>query len=206
MIHILIRKVFDEGNLRFVLEDKDNGFTWTTENGSTYTTIGEATINEKTGLLTYTKIPGFYGRDSVRYRIYNNDLPERYDVGTVHIMVGNHDVEDGTLLIPNAFTPNGDGYNDRFMITGMIEDKLVNVTDPSVKSSLEVFNRWGTLVYKSKGDRYQNDWDGTTKGSMVSIGKELPNGTYFYIFKITFNLSDGKTVNKDYHGYVELRR
>ena len=40
---------------------------------------------------------------------------------------------------------------------------------------------------------------------MLSIGTELPNGTYFYIFKVTFNV-DGVLKKQEYNGYIELRR
>jgi gliding motility-associated-like protein len=44
-----------------------------------------------------------------------------------------------------------------------------------------VYNRWGQEVYKN--GRYNNEWDG--KGTGNFLGKDLPNGTYFYIVEIT---------------------
>ena len=162
-----------------------------------YTTVGDVSINDE-GKLEYRKLPSFYGRDSVRYIIYNSTHPERIDTATVFIFVGNIDLGDGeTFLIPNAFSPNGDNINDRFVITG-IEDKQ--------ESKFEVFNRWGTLVYRSKGQNYENDWDGkSTESSMVSAGDDLPNGTYFYVFSVKVN-REGKVIEKEYSGYIELRR
>ncbi|NPA36128.1 MAG: T9SS type B sorting domain-containing protein [Chlorobi bacterium] len=162
-----------------------------------FSTVGEVSINDE-GKLEYRKLPSFYGRDSVRYIIYNKTHPERIDTATVFIFVGNVDLGDGeTFLIPNAFSPNGDNINDKFVITG-IEDKQ--------ESKLEVFNRWGTLVYRSKGQNYENDWDGkSTESSMVAAGEDLPNGTYFYVFSVKVN-REGKEVNKEYSGYIELRR
>jgi len=99
--------------------------------------------------------------------------------------------------LPNAFSPNGDGINDKFVISGL------GVT---AESSLEVYNRWGTIVYRSNGKQYDNSWDGRSNvGAMVSIGKELPNGVYFYIFKVSKNI-EGKLEERTYTGYVELRR
>ena len=90
-------------------------------------------------------------------------------------------------VIPEVFTPNGDPYNPTFEIKGL---------DFYTNNSLEVFNRWGNLVYSAKP--YKNDWDGNsnTKSSMGN-GK-LPTGTYFYILSIG---DEAKTI---YRGYVQL--
>ncbi len=66
-------------------------------------------------------------------------------------------ITDKKQLIPNIFTPNGDGKNDTFV--------------PSITclpTDLKVFNRWGQVVYDQKN--YQNTWD----------GKDLPEGIYYY--------------------------
>ena len=61
--------------------------------------------------------------------------------------------------IPNVITPNGDGLNDEFVLTGI---------EGSGKWNLDIFNRWGKAIYKS--DDYQNDWN--AEGNTES--------TYFY--------------------------
>jgi gliding motility-associated-like protein len=73
-----------------------------------------------------------------------------------------------------AFTPNGDGINDRWIITN----------GACLKNAwVKVFNRYGSVVYES-GD-YKNDWDGSYKG------KPVPDGTYY--FAINYNLLNGKS-------------
>lgn len=160
--------------------------------------LGKVTLDVVTGLLVYEKLPSFYGKDSITYVITNTDIPSRISSAKVYIMVGNKDFGDElSFLLPNAFSPNGDGMNDYFVITGLGETE---------ESNLEVFNRWGTIVYRSKGNKYENNWDGRSNTSaMVSIGSELPNGTYYYIFKVKKNV-EGKVVTKRYNGYIELRR
>ena len=80
------------------------------------------------------------------------------------------------VFIPEGFSPNGDGINDRFVIRGSVGTLQI-----------EVFNRWGHVVYKS--DDYKNDWDGTSNtGVRVGSSSGLPDGTYFYRVK----LSDGR--------------
>lgn len=66
--------------------------------------------------------------------------------------------------IPNVITPNGDGYNDTWVISGA---KSVNV---------EIYNRWGQLVYNKTG--YDDTWAGTNNN-----GDELTHGTYYYIVR-----------------------
>ncbi len=66
--------------------------------------------------------------------------------------------------IPNAFTPNADGYNDVWNIRYL--ESYTNAT-------VEIFNRYGQQVYYSVG--YANPWDGRFKSV------ELPMGTYYYI-------------------------
>lgn len=77
--------------------------------------------------------------------------------------------------IANTFTPNGDGINDYWKITGM-----ENYTNGTVK----VFNRDGKMVYQSKG--YAIPFDGTLNS------KPLPAGVYYYIIDLkSCNLISG---------------
>ncbi|WP_295713481.1 gliding motility-associated C-terminal domain-containing protein [Mucilaginibacter sp.] len=71
------------------------------------------------------------------------------------------------IVIPNAFSPNGDGYNDFWDIEAL-------VTYP--QSLLTVFNRYGQQVFKSIG--YDKPWKGTYNGA------KLPSGTYYYIIDL----------------------
>ena len=165
------------------------------------------TIDANTGQLQLIKTPSFYGRDSVSYLIYNTEHTHRFDHATVHFFIGNADVdEENNLLIPNAFSPNGDKYNEKFVISGSYGEGPESVSE----SKLEVFNRWGTVIYRSKGNRYGEDdswWDGTSNaGAMVSLGEKLPSGTYFYVYTITINDSESGTKTKEFSGYIELRR
>lgn len=70
--------------------------------------------------------------------------------------------------IPDVFTPNGDGFNDTWII-GCLADFADN--------ELVVYNRWGQQVYKAYD--YNNDWTGTNETDK----KPLDAGTYVYMFK-----------------------
>ncbi len=89
------------------------------------------------------------------------------------------------LIIPNIITPNGDGYNDYFVIKDSYVWKL----------SVQIYNRWGVKVYEN--DNYQNNWDGKLNG------KNLADGVYYYIIKAK-NKNDNK--EKQYHGSLTILR
>ena len=66
------------------------------------------------------------------------------------------------------FSPNGDGKNDYWYIDDI---------DQYPEANLTVFNRWGSVVYQSRG--YQNDWPGTAQD-----GKALPVATYYFVIEL----------------------
>jgi gliding motility-associated-like protein len=86
------------------------------------------------------------------------------------------------IVIPNTFTPNGDGVNDKWDIQ--------NLSDYQ-NSMVSIFDRYGGEVFSSKG--YANPWDGTIKG------RPCPVGTYYYLI----NLNDG---TPPLSGFVALIR
>jgi gliding motility-associated-like protein/uncharacterized repeat protein (TIGR01451 family) len=86
-------------------------------------------------------------------------------------------VEPICLTIYNEFSPNRDGVNETFVIDCI--ERFPN-------NRLEVYNRWGNLVFSANS--YKNKWTGTSNGkAVVNQGDELPVGTYYYIL----NLRDG---------------
>lgn len=78
------------------------------------------------------------------------------------------------IKVKNAFTPNGDGVNDTWMVYDQF-DCLKNVR-------VQVFNRYGSRVFESQN--YRNDWRGTYSG------KNLPDATYYYV--VDYSLIDGR--------------
>jgi gliding motility-associated-like protein len=80
------------------------------------------------------------------------------------------------VIIPNVFSPNGDGSNDLFVIEN----------GEFTRNRLEIYNRWGQIVYEAKD--YRNSWR----------ANDVPDGTYYYVF----TLDSGK----DYSGHVTILR
>jgi gliding motility-associated-like protein len=74
------------------------------------------------------------------------------------------------LEIPEAFTPDGDGINDGFVILGI--ENFPN-------NEIVIFNRWGNIVYQATG--YNNDWVGNSTNKLNISGNQLPTGTYYYV-------------------------
>ena len=93
--------------------------------------------------------------------------------------------DEFTVFIPNSFTPNGDGLNDVFSIKG--------IGLKSETYSMDIYDRWGTLVYSTKD--VMKGWDGTVKGLFVD------NGIYVYKVKTIGANGEGK---KEYVGHVSL--
>ena len=81
------------------------------------------------------------------------------------------------VYFPDAFTPNGDGRNDKFRVISAGNHTLHTFT---------VFNRWGKVIFDGKD--INNGWDGTFNGVPQDIG------TYYYY--INYICNNGKTLEK----------
>ena len=86
------------------------------------------------------------------------------DIDSVRVQVG------GCVPDFAGFTPNTDGVNDLWVIPCL--DLL--------PGDLEVYNRWGQLVYRKES--YDNSWNGTH----YQTGQDLPDATYYYVLKVTY--------------------
>jgi gliding motility-associated-like protein len=133
--------------------------------------------------LQYTPLNGYKGTEVFQYRVC--DIDDECDIANVTITVSID--PNRKVIIPEAFSPNGDNINDTFEVQNI--EAFQHVT-------LHVYNRWGNLVYKS--ENYKNDWDGTSNVSMA-IGSKLPDGTYYYLLEI-------KDTGKLYKGSVFIKR
>jgi gliding motility-associated-like protein len=79
------------------------------------------------------------------------------------------------VKVYTGFSPNGDGINDTWIIeNGEQYGSLIYV---------RVFNRWGEIIFETKGYGGSQQWDGTRNGKM------MPVGSYYYIIEISEYLS-----------------
>ena len=84
-------------------------------------------------------------------------------------------------FVPNVFTPNNDGVNDYWIVD--LGDDVTNVR-------VNVYNRWGQMVYTSMHYELCDEVTGDYcwNGKSISENESCPNGVYYY----TVELLDGR--------------
>jgi gliding motility-associated-like protein len=124
------------------------------------------------------------GKEEVEYKIDfitedNSCSPNRFDTTSVKITLKNRITNFDVFKPANVFTPNGDGKNDYFSL---------NLPENNCSQKfeyIEIFNRWGTSVYKSEDRNFK--W----------TGGEFSSADYYYFLKFTVN---------EFKGWVSLIR
>lgn len=162
-------------------------------------------LNQTIGTLA----PGQVNINTVTYKVKLADetAGKVVNIATVSAIVPGGGVLNGTatvtdkiifteIAIPEIFSPNGDGIQDYFMISGI--EKYPN-------AKIEIYNRWGNLVftqeyYGNTSHWGTNDawWNGYSNSKWRVGNGKLPAGTYFYIL----HLNDGSGIRKQ--GYLFL--
>jgi gliding motility-associated-like protein len=126
--------------------------------------------NNNDGSITYIPSITYTGKDTIIYRLCDSGIPVYCTEGKIIVTV--LPPGEPSLLIPNAFSPNGDGINDKYEIEGI----------ENFNARLIIFNPWGDMVFSM--DSYDNSWDGSYNKSSLKAklnNEKLPSGTYFYI-------------------------
>ncbi|MBW3127223.1 gliding motility-associated C-terminal domain-containing protein [Hymenobacter profundi] len=98
------------------------------------------------------------------------------------------------FLLPNIFTPNGDGVNDTF---------VPKISSPVRRITFRAFNRWGVKVYEGNQDPRIN-WSGGGNVGEGSSTPRLADGMYFYQAEVEF--LDFNNTKRTYKGWVQINR
>jgi gliding motility-associated-like protein len=125
-------------------------YEWDFQDGQTSSDANPVHTYQATGTydVTLTVITNHHCEDTYSYEI------------TVY--------PDFAIFVPNAFTPNGDGVNDRFKIISFGVNKY----------QLQIYSKWGDLIYES--NNLEDEWDAA----------DVPGGTYVYVIHATTLLDD----------------
>jgi gliding motility-associated-like protein len=150
------------------------------DNGS-YDNCGIASIELSQSAFDCSQV----GKNFITVYVTDNSGNQAYAVVMVTVIASDACGGDNWAgpSVPDAFTPNGNNYNDTWVIPGL---------EGYNTKEMAVYSRYGTLVHYSSV--YNNDWDGT----LLNSGSQVPDGTYYYIL----NLDGGKQLN----GYVYINR
>ena len=119
---------------------------------------GTIEFNED-GTFQYQPTDPLSNSDSFTYQICVVNCPDICATANVNLVITLDDI-----IIPNAISPNSDGLNDTWIIPGLLQRDIREMT---------IINRWGIVLYNTKS--YENDWNGNNMK-----GKPLPEGTYYY--------------------------
>ncbi len=163
-----------EGQLKPVFDN-------TSQNATKYTWLFGDSLNSN----SKDKNPDF---TFIRPGVYKVKLIAQNDYGCKDSITKEFTVlPAGKLYIPNAFTPNGDMFNEVF--------KFVYPESAYKKVEMTIYNRWGGFIYETSmpGGKW---WDGTFEGTPCSVD------VYFYVAKA---IKINGEVN-DYHGTITLLR
>ncbi|MES2811346.1 MAG: gliding motility-associated C-terminal domain-containing protein [Bacteroidota bacterium] len=148
----------------YTTEPNMSNYVWNIGPGGEIVSGGESVVT-----INWTQI----GPNSVSVSYTNTSACNTVSSATFDLVVENC-VASGSecLTVFNEFTPNEDGSNDYFNI---------KCAEDFPNNKLEIYNRYGSLVYKVKG--YKNDWKGIANVSGTFSGNVLPTGTYYYVFE-----------------------
>jgi gliding motility-associated-like protein len=145
----------------------DSNYEWTLENSATL--LSEQSFLDVTELLNSNSIANSFPI-TFSLKIFTDEGCEETKPFTIF---------NAFCGIPKGISPNNDGLNDSFDLTGLGVD------------SISIFNRYGREIYSK--NNYLDEWYGQS-----DKGHELPDGTYYFLL----NKSDGKQVT----GWVYIIR
>ncbi len=195
MIFSVTPRVIDEKNPIITLSgdypEKAN-WTWTINRSEeTGWETGEDVADTIIGNYTRYKFPNTYEKDSFLVQVAATDTNGCVYHGDTYIHVWRN------TWAPTAFTPNNDGVNDVFRVSGTFQENGLSeilVSD----FRLIIYNRVGTIVFE--GDMEHTEWDGNDKK-----GNPCPQGIYGYVLSYQGEIQ-GMHKSGETKGYITLVR
>jgi len=122
-------------------------------------------IDDLSALIDPSQYINSNGIDTIYFKL---DAEPCYEIFSVSL-----EVSECEPIIPQGFSPNGDGFNDWFNIDGLY--------DVFLQHELLIFNRLGAIIFKGDNDL---KWDGKANYGPLKGGELLPVGTYFYVLHL----------------------
>ena len=143
--------------------------------------MGNGSVFNDSAVDYYYTVPGAY---EVSLTAYDMDCDIVETISETVFFAGNFSTED---VIPNVFTPNGDGDNDQLTFIRVNDTKYFSII---------IYNRWGAVIYQSNNANIS--WDGRSPG-----GKDASAGIYYFEIRYTDQCSDDERLET---GFFHLMR
>ena len=155
--------------LHLVIYDTTVTIPFTLQDQEIFCDKGVIELTPRTDLTNYLWSTGETTKSIIisESGVYMVTATEGVCTGSFQVYVENCDFE---VIIPNVFTPNGDGVNDIFFAK-IIPEGVVPRSE-----EMRIYDNWGRLVYKWNVPG--SKWDGNNMS-----GAELPSAVYFYVYK-----------------------
>lgn len=166
-----------------VLKAQDN-LPQTVNSTGYYALVNNYMVDYSVGEMTMVETFGFGGGMLTQGFLQSTELND--------VTGGN---ETG-IIVWSDMSPNGDGMGHEHLEIENIENYPVN--------NIEIFNRWGNLVFKMSGyDNAENSFKGFANTGLYVGDKELPDGTYYYILKVFI---PANATNEVHTGFFVIKR
>ncbi len=170
----------DLSDEKFLSPDAVNG-TWEIVEGDPLAQLNGSIFDPTTLILTDDFKPG---SEPINYLLRYTGLENGcINITEVSIAINAECIVlpcgENDITINKALTPNGDGHNDRFDITGIELCGFV--------ANVKIFNRWGALIFESNNyplGEGQGSWQGNAHNAAIGTSGTVPNGTYYYIINL----------------------
>lgn len=144
--------------------------------------VANSVFNTYTHVLSQRSLAGCYAVQAVRINGNASPLSNKVCVDNCPI-----------YILPNTFTPNGDGQNDLF--TPIHPYRFVDKID------MKIYNRWGNLVFQT------SDPEISWNGNDYKTNKPLYTGVYYYVCDVYYQTIEGvRKTDKPLSGYIQLFR